>query len=260
MGPPSRMLTSGGTLKMNPSRRRRRKSSRRRHRRPSRRRGYSKRYSRRYRRNPGGFLIDLGKRVLPVLAAFYGTRLIVSKIGPMIPGVSSLGTLANPVLALATVIGVNWGSKKFGALAKHKESLLLGAGVALAESVFQAFAPASVKSLIGMSDYIQMGDYVAVGATPINDSMTLSDYIAVGSDGVEEELGLEEELGVEEELGNDLLGGVSTTSMMSRVPSQSFMQPVPARSFTKMIPAAGQTYDNPGQLYGGIFNGGWTAR
>ncbi len=260
MGPPSRMYTAGGTLKMNPSRRRRRKSSRRRARRSSRRRGYSKRYSRRYRRNPGGFLVDLAKRALPVLAAFYGTRLLVSKIGPMIPGVSSLGTLTSPVLALATVLGVNFGAKKVAALAKHKESLLLGSGIALAESLIQAFAPASIKAMVGMSDYIQMGDYIAVGATPINDSMTLSDYIAVGSDGVEEELGLEEELGVEEELGNDLLGGVTSTGLMARVPTQSFLQPVPARSFTKMIPAAGQAYDNPGQLYGGIFNGGWSPR
>ncbi|HMG58024.1 MAG TPA: hypothetical protein VK601_31200 [Kofleriaceae bacterium] len=262
MGPPSRMYTAGGTLKMNPSRRRRRKSSRR-HRRSSRRRhrrSARRGYSRRYRRNPGGFLVDLAKRAIPVLAAFYGTRLLVSKIGPMIPGVSALGTLTNPVLALATVVGINFGAKKVAAIAKHKEALLLGSGIALAESLIQAFAPASIKAMIGMSDYIQMGDYIAVGATPINDSMTLSDYIAVGSDGVEEELGLEEELGVEEELGNDLLGGVRGGGLMATVPTQSFLQPVPARSFTKMIPAAGAAYDHPGQLYGGIFNGGWSAR
>jgi hypothetical protein len=44
---------------------------------------------------------------------------------------------------------------------------------------------------------------------------------------------------------------------MKRIPTQSFLSPVPARSFTKVIPPAGSTYDNPGQIYGGIFGGGF---
>jgi hypothetical protein len=233
---------------MNPRRRRRRRA-----------RGYGRRYRRRsYRRNPGGFLIDLAKRALPVLVGFYGTRLIVNKIGPMIPGVSALGTLQGPVLALGGVVGMNVLTKKVGALAKHRNELMMGSMFQALDSLIHAFAPPSVKALVGMSDYVSVGDYFAVGATPLNDQMTMSDYIAVGSDGVEEELGIEEELGVEEELGNDLLGGVAGgAGIMKTVPSQRFLAPIPARSFTRNIPAAGPGYDNPNQLYGGIFNGGF---
>lgn len=205
-------------------------------------------------------LMNLAKEALPVLAGLYGTRLLVSKVGPMLP-LSALGALAGPVMSIGAVVGLNVLTSKVSALAKHKTGLMLGAGLAVLDQLFQSFAPASLKTMVGMSDYVQMGDYVAVGATPINDSMTMSDYIAVGSDGVEEELGLEEELGVEEELGNDLLGGMpGGASLMKRIPSQAFMQPVPARSFTKQIPAAGAAYDNPNELYGGIFNGGFGRR
>jgi hypothetical protein len=203
-------------------------------------------------------LMDLAKRALPVLLGFYGTRMIVSKIGPMIPGVSALGTLQGPVLAVGSVVGVNFLTQKVGALAKHRTELVLGAALSALDSIFQAFAPASVKALVGMSDYVAVGDYFAVGATPLNDQMTMSDYVAVGGDGVEQELGLEEELGVEEELGSDaLLGGVTQGSLLQTIPTQRYLAPVPARSFSRPIPTAGGQYDNPNQLYGGIFNGGF---
>jgi hypothetical protein len=240
--------SSAKTIRMNPSRRRRR------------RRGSSRghrRYRRSYRRNPGGFLIDLAQRALPVLFGFYGTRLLVSKVGPMIPGVSALGALSGPALAIGGVVLVNYATKKVGALAKHRNELVLGSMFSALDTVIQAFAPASVKGLIGMSDYVAVGDYFAVGATPLNDQITMSDYIAVGGDGVEQELGIEEELGVEEELGNDLLGGVSQGALVKTVPSQRFLAPVPARSFTRDIPPAGAGYDNPNQLYAGIFGGGF---
>lgn len=202
-------------------------------------------------------LIDLAKKAVPVLIGLYGTRLIVAKLGPMIPGVSSLGSLSGPVLAVGGVVGVHFLTKKVGALAKYRNELLMGAALSALDTLFQAFAPASVKSMIGMSDYVAMSDYIAVGATPIDDSIAMSDYIAVGSDGVEEELGLEEELGVEEELGNDLLGGVSQGSMLKHVPAQQFLSPVPARSFTKQIPAMTGQYDTAGSLYQGVFGGGF---
>lgn len=242
---------SARTLKGNPGRRRRRRSRRR-----GRARSH-RRYRRHYRRNPGGFLIDLAKRAIPVLLGFYGTRFLVNKIGPMIPMVSSLGTLQGPVLAVAGVVGVNLATKKVGALAKHRNELLLGSMFSALDSLIQAFAPASIKQLVGMSDYIAVGDYFAVGGVPpINDQITMSDYIAVGGDGVEQELGLEEELGVEEELGSDaLLGGLTQGSLLERVPRQNFLAPVPARSFTRNVPAAGPQYDNPNALYAGIFSG-----
>lgn len=203
-------------------------------------------------------LIDLAKRALPVLIGFYGTRILVNRLGPMLPGVSSLGTLQAPVLAVGGVVGVHFLTKKVGALAKHRNELMLGAGLSALDAIFHTFAPASVKAALGMGDYVALGDYIGVGAVPLDDNMTLSDYIAVGGDGIEQELGLEEELGVEEELGNDLLGGMpGGASILAPVPRRNFLAQVPARSFTKQIPAAGGSYDNPGQLYNGIFNGGF---
>jgi len=202
-------------------------------------------------------LIDLAKKAAPVLIALYGSRLFVSKIGPMIPGVSMLGSMQTPALAVGTVIAMNYATKKVGALAKYRTELMLGSALAALDTLFQAFAPASVKQLVGMSDYIAVGDYIQMGATPIDDDIAMSDYIAVGGDGVQEELGLEEELGVEEELGNDLLGGVSQGSLLKTVPSRQFLEPVPARSFTKQIGAAGSSYDAAGGLYQGIFRGGY---
>lgn len=202
-------------------------------------------------------LIDLAKRAAPVLIALYGSRLLVAKIGPMIPGVSMLGTFQTPALAIGAVVAMNYATKKVAALAKYRTELMLGAGLAALDTLFQAFAPASIKSMVGMSDYIAVGDYVQMGAMPIDDDIAMSDYIAVGGDGVQEELGLEEELGVEEELGNDLLGGVSSSSLLKTVPSRQFLEPVPARSFTKQIGAAGSSYDAPGGMYQGIFRGGW---
>jgi hypothetical protein len=243
---------------MNPSRRRRRKHSRRRHRRVH-RRGHRRRYRRGYRRNPGGVLLDMLKRVVPVAAGFVIARAVVNKIGPMLPGVSSLGTLQGPVMSIAALLGVNFATKKIGALAKHKEGLLMGASFQALASLWSAFAPASVQAMLGVGDYVQMGDYIAVGgAPPLRENFTLSDYIAVGGDGVEEELGLEEELGVEEELGDARLGGLpgpTSGGLLKQIPTQAFMQPVPARSFTKQIPAAGSSYDNAAELYGGIFAG-----
>lgn len=248
-----------------PKRRRRRKarrSSRRRGRRSLHRRYGSKR---RYRKNPGGMLIDLAKQAAPVLVALYGSKMLVSKLGPMIPGVTSLGTMQGPVLAIGAVLGMNYATKKVAALAKYRGPLMLGTALAALDALFQAFAPASVKSMLGMGDvYSSMGEYVAVGeylsvdGTPIDDDIAMGDYVAVGSDGVEEELGISEELGVDEELGNDmLLGGVSQSSMLKQVPTKQFLQPVPARSFTKQIPAASAAYDSPGSMYQGVFRGGF---
>lgn len=268
----------GGTrkLKKNPGRRRRRRRARRAHAAPRRRRrrararrrsggrrrarrgGYRRYAKRHYRRNPGNMFVDLLKRAIPVVASFYGTRAIVARVAPMLPGVSSLGSFAGPVVGGLAVLGANYATRKFSMLAKHRQEIMLGVGFSLVDSLFQAFAPASVKAMIGMSDYVQMGDYIAVGATPIDDNMTLSDYIAVGGDGVQEELGLEEELGsVQEELGTVDIGGVmgGGRSLLAPVPSQSFLKPIPDRSFTKVIPAAGTNYDNASQLYGGIFGG-----
>lgn len=203
--------------------------------------------------------MELLKKVAPIGLSFLGTRALTSRVATMIPGLSSLGTFANPVLAAAAVFGIGMLAKKVRPLAKHHDALMLGAGLNALEALASAVMPASVKSMIGMNDYIAVGDYVAVGGVPpINDSITLSDYIAVGGDGVEQELGIEEELGVEEELGSDgLLGGMTQGAMLAPVRRQSMLAPVPARSFTRQIPQFTSSYDNPGEVYAGIFNGGF---
>lgn len=233
------------------------------HKNPRRRRGH-RRYSRRYRRNPGlGGLMGIIKGAIPVLASLYGTRAVVGLLGAHVPGIASLGALAQPLLSIGAIFGLQFAAGKVSFLGRHRNELMIGAGLAALDSLVRAFAPAAVKSMIpglgGVGDYVQMGDYIAVGAAPLDDNMTLSDYIAVGGDGIQEELGLEEELGVDEELGDATLGGVmgSQGRLLAPVPSRSFLAPIPARSFTKTIPPAGTNYDNPGQLYNGIFGGGF---
>jgi hypothetical protein len=256
-------------MRMNPPRRRRRKARRVR-RRSSRRRARRahRRYGRRYRKNPGGMLLDLAKQAAPVLVGLYGARLLVSKIGPMLPGVSALGSFQGPALSIGAVVLVNFATKRVAALAKYRNPLLLGTALAALDTLITAFAPASVKAMIGVGDvydqamlgeYVQMGEYMSVDGTPIDDDIAMSDYIAVGADGLEEELGMGafEELGAMEELGNDLLGGVSSSSMMRQIPTKQFLSPIPARSFTRQIPPAGEGYDSPGKLYQGVFRGGF---
>jgi hypothetical protein len=266
------------TLKLNPGRRRRRRSGRRgrrlshHYRRRSRRHGH-------YRRNPGGMFVDVLKQALPVVISFYGARAVANfvpqlpVVGPMIGG---LGTLAKPVGAGVVILAAHFGTKKVGFLAKHRSAIMLGAGIALLDSLFEAFAPASVKSLVGvgdiydraLSDYVAVSDYVSVDGTPLDDNIALSDYVSV--DGYEEELGamgaMEEELGLEEELGasapmdsinNGNLGGVHRGSMLAPVGARNFLGPVPGRSWTKPVAHAGAGYDNPGVLYNGVFRGGF---
>jgi hypothetical protein len=205
--------------------------------------------------------LDLVKQVVPVALGFIGANVVSGRFLPMLPGVSALGSLQAPVLSGATVWLANYGTRKVALLAKHRSEIMVGVGLSFVKTLFAAFAPASVQQMLGMGDYVQMGDYVAVGATPLDDNMTLSDYIAVGGDGLEEELGIDQDLGaVEEALGDARLGGLpgpTNGGLLKPVPSQAFLAPVPARSFTKPIPAAGTNYDNPNQLYAGIFGGGF---
>jgi len=205
--------------------------------------------------------IGVIKRALPAALSFIGSNMVINRVGPMLPGVSMLGSFQAPVLAAGTVWLASIGTKKVAFMAKHREEILLGAGLSLVATLFKAFAPASIQSMLGMGDYVQMGDYVAVGAAPpLTEDITLSDYVAVGGDGLEEELGLTEELGVEEALGDPRLGGLPgpvSGGLLKPVPTQMFMQPVPARSFTKPVPPAGTSYDNPNQLFAGIFGGGF---
>jgi hypothetical protein len=154
---------------------------------------------------------------------------------------------------------------------------MIGLGINLVDKILVAFAPENVKGMIGLaddgiydnalSDYVEVGDYLEVGAAPpIDDDITLGDYVEVGQyeeelGQMEEELGVEEELGFEEALGGPLdrkyLGGVSRGSMLKRVRRKPMIAAVPPRSFTKKVAHAGAGYDKPGVLYTGIFSGGF---
>lgn len=247
--------------KQNPRRRRRRRRAHvRRHYRHRRRKGRrsSRRYLvRSYRRNPGGFLIDLAKQAVPVLVGYFGAQIIANYVGPMLPGVSALGSLQAPVVALGTVVLLNWASGKSAKLAAHKGPLLLGSMMAAINTTIAAFAPASVTSMLGMgdvydralSDYVAVGDYVQMGG--------MGDYVAVGD--VSQELGIEEELGIDQELGNDLgggpSGGVTNSLALQQVPQIAAAAPVASMSYTQAIPSANSQMDSDAQLYTGMFAG-----
>ncbi len=257
-----------GTIRMNPRRRRRRRKGG--GRRRGRRGRLARRYSKRYRRNPGipgggavQMVIGLAKRALPVLAGWMGARIVISKIAPRIPLIDRLGTLQAPVMAAALPVAYHYLSKKVSILNKYKSEVMLGMGINFVQTLISTFAPASVKAALGMGgmydamqmgEYVGLSDYLMTGQAPIDDDIALSDYITVGA---EEELGsdgLQQELGLEQELGD--IGGVSQSSMMAPVPTRGFLGPIPTRSFTRQVPGAGVGFDNAGTLYTGIFGGG----
>jgi len=235
----------------------------------------AKAYARRFRMrsNPGGLvggIVDTVKSAIPVVIALYGARALSFKVAAKVPGLNKIPAQWQGTAMAALVMGVGHfvTSSKWtpAMIKKHAGGVMIGTGINLFDNLLSAIAPANVKSMFGLSgmydkalgDYVTMGDYMAVGATPIDDDITLSDYVETG---LTEELGLSEELGVEEELGGALdreyLGGVSQSSMLKQVPQQSLLQPVPQRSFTKEVPRAGSGYDNNNVLYGGIFGGGF---
>lgn len=222
------------------------------------------------RSNPASIAEFVGMLV-PVAGSFFASRVVSAKVAPMIPGFSSLpATAQGPAMSLIVLGGAHLATSHVQPLKKHRNGIMIGAGLGFFESVIKSFAPTNVRALLGMggiydsalSDYVQTGDYLQTGdAPPIDDDITLAmaDYVAVGSDGLQEELGIEEELGLEEELGDDdplsraYLGGTARGSMLAPVQKQKLLAPVPQRSFTREVARAGQGYDKGGVLYTGIF-------
>lgn len=211
------------------------------------------------------------KVAAPVFISLYGARAVSYRLAPRIPGFNRIpAQFQGTVMSLGLLAGGHFLTKKVRFLQKYRLGTMIGLAVNVLDNAFTAFAPASVKGMFGLSgiyddglsDYVNVGDYVMQdGVPPIDDDITLSmaDYIEVGQ--IEEELGLEEELGVEEELGGALdrsyLGGVSQSSMLKQIPARPMLAAVPQRSFTREIPNAGTGYDKAGVLYGGIFGGGF---
>lgn len=214
-------------------------------------------------------LMGIVKQALPVAASLYLTRFIIAKIGPKIMEHLPIpAQLQGPTIAGLMVVAANFATKR-GPLAKWRSGIMLGTGLNLVDSLVRAFAPAEVKSMFGLGDsgmydqamgeFVSVGDYLEVGAQPIDDDIALSDYVETS--GIEEELGaIQEELGVEEDLGDNgprRLGGVSQSSMLKALKASSSVGVVPQRSFVRTVPHAGPGYDNPSTLYTGIFGGGF---
>lgn len=211
----------------------------------------------------GRGLMGAVKSALPVAGSLYLSRFLIGQFGGLVPFVGNLGSFARPALSGVWLAIAHFVGKKF--LPKYHGAIMMGAGLNLVDSLVSAFAPASVKGMFGLSDYISiggMGEYVQLPG--------MSDYIEVGA---EEDLGaLEQELGLEQEMGDDnspavaaasggltnpLMGGITQGTLVSPIPSQSMVAAVPARSFTKQIPGVTQGFDKGDHLYTGIFGGGF---
>lgn len=217
--------------------------------------------------------------VLPAGASLYAARLISGRFAGQIPGIGMIPVeFRSPALAAGMVaLGHYLTGKKspVKVLKKHRVPIMIGLGINLLDKAISAFAPASVKQMIGlsggMSDYVTVDDYVQIGATPIQDDITLADYVQVGQyegEGLEEDLGalqqdlgiLQQDLGVEMDLGgfsNRHLGGVSRSSMAAPVGHKRYLAPVPTRSFTKPVPHFSDEFDAGDRVYTGIFAGGF---
>lgn len=224
----------------------------------------------RMRSNPGmGMFKDLAMSILPVAGSLYGSRFLSAKVSQWMPASVSGAIPAKyqgSAMALLLMGVTHFATKKVAALGKYRTAMLIGTGINLIDNVAKAFLPADVSKQIGLGDiyddglseYVGVGEYLEMGATPIDDNITLSDYIEMGQ--MEEELGVEEELGAQEELGGfgqKYLGGVSQGDMLKNIPQRPMLAAIPQRSFTKEIPHAGPGYDKADVLYGGIFGGGF---
>jgi hypothetical protein len=152
--------------------------------------------------NPGAML-DAMKKVLPIAATFYGSKFVASKVGTLGPVANVLGKLPmggklnGPILSGVVLAGVHYGTKK-GALSKQRGPMMLGAAFALVDSLFAAFAPASVAGMFGvqavgeyfpMSEYVAQSDYVPMSDYSSTDQAPRALHEVWGVHGIEGELG-----------------------------------------------------------------------
>lgn len=171
------------------------------------------------RTNPGRLIAVLKSAVstaLPVAAGYVGTRLLITKVGGMIPGVGSLGSHAAPVLSAVGLFAAHFATGKVAALGKHRTGIMLGASLNLVQSLWDTYVPSSIKGMLGMgdvyeqalaadfqedmADYVETGDYVEVG-----------DYV---------------EMGAEEDLAG-MVGPVGKAKMLGPVPHKASVAQVP---------------------------------
>jgi hypothetical protein len=210
-------------------------------------------------------MMGLLKQVVPIAASLYAGRMLSAKLDgrlPVVPAQFQSVAVSAGLLALA-----HFATKRVGMLRKYRDGIMIGLGINLIDKALKSFAP-GVAGMLGVGEYVTLGDYLSVGAPPIQDNIALSDYVSVGEYGeLEQDLGLdqelgmlEQELGVEQDLGafgDNRLGGVSRGSMLAPVQSQRWLSPVPPRSFTSEVPGFNSDFDNPARLYTGMFAGGF---
>lgn len=287
----------------NAPKRRRRTALAKRRSNPARKRRYQRRKRRavKRRRNPatGGLWKFLMLKALPAAISLYGSRLLSGKLSGRIPGLDRLPShIRQPAVALG-VFGlghVMTGKKSpIKMLKKYRDGVMVGTTINLLDKLIGAFAPESVKSMIGISNYDEdiygpaLDDYIQIGdVPPIQDDITFADYVAVDdyvqigqydTEGLEAELGmgmleqdlgmleqdlgmLQQDLGVEMDLGradfaDRNLGGVTRSAMTAPVGKKRYLAPVPPRSFTKPVPHFTAGFDKPANVYTGIFASGY---
>lgn len=199
-------------------------------------RGLAKAYMKRHRMrsNPGGALVDTLKGAIPVVVTFVGINM-VNKLS--IPFVDMLGIHKAPLLSIGAVVGLNFLAKKVNFIAKHKTNILLGAGIATIQAIWNAYVPASVKSMVGLGDYVSVaGLYDGTG-----DYVSTSDYVSTGSD--------YSDMGAMQEMGS--LGSWSPRLLEGAIPTQGSAALIHARANTMQIPAWAPSADE--EFYQGVF-------
>lgn len=239
-----------GYLLPNPGRKRRRRKLRSN---PSRRRRRM-----RLRRNPSVASIKSAlTAVLPTIGGFMVARVFSKKVAPLIPGLNMAGKFADTVVALVGLVAADFATNKVTQLSKYKTGIVAGFALNAVEAAMRALLPESIKSQIGLSDYVQLNgamyDRGAISDYVQLDGNSMGEYVEMPSDGssgggyidVEQDLaGVRADLagGVYEELGG----------LRSQVQTVRRIGGVPAMSYTGDVGMA--TEEDDASLYTGVFS------
>lgn len=112
--------------------------------------------ARRMRSNPSiRGMVDIVKRAVPVVGAFYIGRIAANKVTqiPAVGGViGKLGIHAGPAVAAATLLGGTLLTAKVRPLAKYAGDVAMGLGVNLIFTLVDTYVPDSIKHTVGLGD------------------------------------------------------------------------------------------------------------
>ena len=128
-----------------------------------------------------------------MLGAIIGGKLIAGAAN-RIPGIDRLGVVKGPVVSLGLLLLAAPVTKRVEILRRYDAEIMLGLGLNLLTEIISAFAPASIRTMLGMgtptaalAGYSQ--DYL--GDAELTEDET-SNYVI--TNGMDEDLELEEEL------------------------------------------------------------------